>query len=206
MVDDAMYSSDSKEWETPPEFFGYLNSVLGPFDLDPAATNENALCDMFYGLDVGEDGLKLPWFGKVFINPPYGRGKLTEKWVRKIFREVARNKEVDFVVALLPSRTETIWFHWVMNCCTGIGVMYREESGFRKGFWTDTTLFNSDRNAGGKRVLTEVVFVKSRLKFFENGVESENQAPFPSVIVIFRRNEQWVAKGRRRGKRKSSTS
>ena len=39
---EAMFSSKSNEWETPQSFFDRLNQTLGPFTLDPCATEETA--------------------------------------------------------------------------------------------------------------------------------------------------------------------
>ena len=44
---------------------------------------------------------------KVVCNPPYGRA--IKSWVRKCWEE-SRNPET-LVVALLPARTDTAWFH-----------------------------------------------------------------------------------------------
>lgn len=43
----------------------------------------------------------------VFVNPPYGR-KLTSDWVKKAYQEAQKGIKI---VMLIPSRTETIWFH-----------------------------------------------------------------------------------------------
>lgn len=43
----------------------------------------------------------------MFCNPPYGRA--IKSWVRKCWEE-SRNPET-LVVALLPARTDTAWFH-----------------------------------------------------------------------------------------------
>lgn len=45
---------------------------------------------------------------RVFCNPPYGR-KTTGKWVKKCYEEAKKPKTV--VVALIPARTDTRFFH-----------------------------------------------------------------------------------------------
>ena len=54
------------------------------------------------------DGLVASWQedGLVFVNPPYGHG--VKKWIKKIVSEAAAGAEI---LALLPARTGTIWFH-----------------------------------------------------------------------------------------------
>jgi hypothetical protein len=54
------------------------------------------------------DGLALPWFGTVFMNPPYGRS--LSRWTAKAKAEVEQgNAEV--VVGLLPARPDTAYWH-----------------------------------------------------------------------------------------------
>lgn len=44
----------------------------------------------------------------VFCNPPYGRNT-TGKWIQKAYEESRKPNTV--VVCLVPSRTDTRWFH-----------------------------------------------------------------------------------------------
>lgn len=90
--------------ETPQAFFDWLNGIFR-FDLDVCALPENAKCEKYYTPEA--DGLKQPWIGGVWCNPPYGReiGKWVEKAVREREREYNR-----FIVMLLPARTDTKWF------------------------------------------------------------------------------------------------
>lgn len=74
----AAYSSNSCEWETPMLLFENLNKTFR-FTLDPCSTDSNAKCADHY--TVFDDGLAVPWYGTVFVNPPYGRR--IGKWVEK---------------------------------------------------------------------------------------------------------------------------
>lgn len=66
------------------------------------------------------DGLKQPWKGRCWMNPPYGATS-TRQWVEKAFAESKRGA---LVVALLPSRTGTRWFHqFIYNRC-GITIQF----------------------------------------------------------------------------------
>jgi site-specific DNA-methyltransferase (adenine-specific) len=104
-------SSQSSEWTTPPTLFAKLNARYGPFTLDPCATPENALCEHYY--TRAENGLTQSWTGKVFLNPPYGRG--LSNWLRKTWESVTTG-EADLVCCLLPARTDTSWWHeWVVR-------------------------------------------------------------------------------------------
>jgi hypothetical protein len=66
----------------------------------------NAKCPAFFTRT--QDGLKQPWTGRVFMNPPYGRA--IGHWMRKAL-EAARSGEAEIVVCLVPARTDTRWWH-----------------------------------------------------------------------------------------------
>jgi phage N-6-adenine-methyltransferase len=105
MTSEVHFSSQSKNWQTPKYIFDYFNDMY-QFDLDPCASQENALCDKFY--TEADNGLTKSWANHtVFMNPPYGQGVI-DKWVEKAFREVLDWNAT--VVCLLPSRTDTDWF------------------------------------------------------------------------------------------------
>src|SRR5262245_31078392 len=65
----ALFSSRSEEWATPADLFAELDAEFH-FTLDPCATPENAKAVSFYTRE--DDGLTKPWYGQVFMNPPYG--------------------------------------------------------------------------------------------------------------------------------------
>lgn len=76
--------------ETPQAFFDWLNGIFR-FDLDVCALPENAKCDKYYTPE--SDGLRQPWTGGVWCNPPYGRE--ISKWVEKAVRERERESTTD---------------------------------------------------------------------------------------------------------------
>jgi phage N-6-adenine-methyltransferase len=69
-----MFSKASDEWSTPQEFFDGLHREFH-FDVDAAASAENAKCSVWYGDKV--DALALEnWAtvpSSVWLNPPYSR-------------------------------------------------------------------------------------------------------------------------------------
>lgn len=104
MNTDVMFSSATDLWATPQDFFDKLNDEFH-FTLDACALPSNAKCEKYYTPD--DNGLVKDWDGTVWCNPPYGRE--IGKWVRKAFIE---NRFCGTtVVMLLPSRTDTKWFH-----------------------------------------------------------------------------------------------
>ena len=98
-----MFSSKSDIWATPNDFFNSLNAEFN-FTLDPCALPENAKCKKFYTPE--QNGLNQDWSGEiVFCNPPYSE---VSKWVEKAYSEAKRGAKT---VMLIPSRTDTKWFH-----------------------------------------------------------------------------------------------
>ena len=96
------YLSKTTEWETPQWLFDDLNAEFS-LNMDVCATAENAKRIHYY--DKDDDGLSQFWAGKrCWMNPPYGRE--IGHWVKK-----AANGGAEIVVALLPARTDTRWFH-----------------------------------------------------------------------------------------------
>ena len=70
-------TSSHHAWQTPQEILLPLYSVFGTFDLDPCSptkTRRTAPVKARLHYTAEDDGLSLPWFGAVFVNPPYGRG------------------------------------------------------------------------------------------------------------------------------------
>ena len=101
------FSSKSQEWETPQDLFDELSKEFN-FRFDVCATKENAKCELFWTKE--EDALKRRWLifgGWFWMNPPYGRE--IAKFIEKADSETRNNKAA--IVALLPARTDTKWFH-----------------------------------------------------------------------------------------------
>ena len=110
MTNPYMPISKTDEWATPGELFKKINQRYA-FTLDAAASQSNHLCEKWYGLDHEDNnrrnGLAGDWTHEtVWINPPYGRG--IGAWVEKAAHH---GNCGGTAVMLLPSRTDTKWFH-----------------------------------------------------------------------------------------------
>lgn len=103
MNTDVMFSSATELWSTPQDFFDKLDAEFH-FNLDVCALPENAKCERYY--TPADDGLKQPWKGTVWCNPPYGRQ--VGRWVEKAYLSSIGGATI---VMLLPARTDTAWFH-----------------------------------------------------------------------------------------------
>jgi site-specific DNA-methyltransferase (adenine-specific) len=94
-------------WHTPPGLFDTVESVIGPFDLDPCAPDEGTgSVRARVKFCAAEDGLAREWRGKVFMNPPYGT--MIGQWIAKANEEAKNGSKV---IGLVPARTDTLWWH-----------------------------------------------------------------------------------------------
>lgn len=91
-------TNNHDEWLTPPE----IVEALGPFDLDPCAPVDRPWPTAAVHYTKEQDGLSLPWKGRVWLNPPYGR---------ETFHWLARLADHGWGTALIFARTETNGFH-----------------------------------------------------------------------------------------------
>lgn len=97
-------ASTRDDWETPPIRFAEWDAEFG-FTLDVCATDANAKCARYFTPEL--DGLAQDWGWDVcWMNPPYGRA--IARWMEKA--HAARDLGAT-VVALVPARTDTGWWH-----------------------------------------------------------------------------------------------
>ena len=102
-INNGLFTSNTDLWSTPQWLFDKLNEKYH-FDLDACATEENAKCKNYFTKEI--DGLKQEWKGIIFMNPPYGRE--IGNWIKKAYES---SLDGALVICLLPSRTDTKWFH-----------------------------------------------------------------------------------------------
>ena len=102
-MENVHFSSKTDLWATPQEFFDKYDKIFN-FEVDVCATKENAKCDKFFTQE--DDGLSQEWEGVCWMNPPYGRD--IGKWMKKAYES---SLEGATVVCLVPSRTDTKWWH-----------------------------------------------------------------------------------------------
>ena len=87
MINQALFTSNSDEYETPQELFDKLDSEFH-FELDVCATSENHKCKKYF--TKLEDGLSQNWggtrYGAIRLTPTFLHGleKLTRKAAQKI--------------------------------------------------------------------------------------------------------------------------
>ncbi|WP_082044770.1 DNA N-6-adenine-methyltransferase [Pseudomonas sp. C5pp] len=92
---------ETDEWYTPRYIFDALRIQ---FDLDVAAPSggpRNVPCSSY--LTKAECGLKSPWQGLVWMNPPFGHQATKIQWLQKFF-------DHGNGIALIPDRTSAPWW------------------------------------------------------------------------------------------------
>jgi DNA N-6-adenine-methyltransferase (Dam). len=99
-----MFSSKTDVWSTPQDFYDKYNTIY-KFTLDPCSNGKNAKCNKYF--TESQNGLKQDWGNNiVFMNPPYGR--TIGLWIKKAYESSLNGATV---VCLIPSRTDTRWWH-----------------------------------------------------------------------------------------------
>lgn len=109
-LSESLFTSDSEEWYTPREIIeAVLDTFGGEIDLDPCSNDHDAPNVPAKKVFTKEDnGLKSPWEGRVYLNPPYGRG--VGDWIQKLLSEYQAGNVTEAVV-LVAARTDTQWFN-----------------------------------------------------------------------------------------------
>lgn len=91
-------ATGKNQWLTPPD----LLVRLGDFDLDPCAPVNRPWDTARHCYTIEDDGLKQPWFNRVYCNPPYDKNL--------IVKFIERCIEHKNAIALTFARTETKLF------------------------------------------------------------------------------------------------
>jgi phage N-6-adenine-methyltransferase len=103
------HRSQRHDWETPPAVFAEYDAEFH-FTLDVCATAATAKCARFFSPE--DDGLEQDWGREIcWMNPPYGTQ--IGFWMAKAYLSSLAGATV---VCLVPSRTDTLWWHaWVQG-------------------------------------------------------------------------------------------
>ena len=94
---------DKLSWETPQQLFDELNHEFD-FDIDLCASSSNTKCQRYYS--IKQNSLSKKWKGVCWLNPPYSR--LLGVWIQKAYKASLSGATV---VCLIPSSTDTSWWH-----------------------------------------------------------------------------------------------
>lgn len=108
-------SSESNEWYTPTHIIAQAREALGGIDFDPASTAAaNAVIQAESYCTIEENGYAQPWYGRVWLNPPYGkeegeRETNAVRWSRKLIAEYEARR-VEAAILLVKAALGYNWF------------------------------------------------------------------------------------------------
>lgn len=111
--------SGNNEYYTPGRYIEAAREVMGDIDLDPATcalAQETVRAARFFTKE--DDGLAQEWTGRVWMNPPYAAG-LIDRFAEKLKAEILAGS-VSEAIVLVDNRTDTGWFHALVETCTRI--------------------------------------------------------------------------------------
>jgi hypothetical protein len=124
-------STRTDEWLTPPAVLG----ALGVFDLDPCAPIVRPWPNARHHYTVADNGLTLPWAGRVWCNPPYSRAVIG-RWLGRMAAHgsgtaliFARTETSSFFRFVWESATALLFLRGRLDFCTITGRPARRPSG-----------------------------------------------------------------------------
>lgn len=107
------------EWYTPKEHIERARTALGGIDLDPATSHDaQKVIKARRFFTAEDDGLKRPWTGRIWLNPPYAQ-PLIQQFVEKLIAEYGAGRTTEAVM-LTHNYTDTAWFHIAAKACAAI--------------------------------------------------------------------------------------
>ncbi len=111
----------NNEWWTPFRYTRAADYVMRGIDLDPASclqANQTVRASRYYTAE--DDGLQMPWYGRVYCNPPFTASTSIPQpqfaWGSKLVREY-QSGNVSEAILLIMAATKQRWFHklWRMH-------------------------------------------------------------------------------------------
>lgn len=119
----VLHSSKKQDWITPPWLCDLARDAMGGIDLDPLSSDVANLyvkADKYYTPAI--DGTTQPWFGNVWMNPPYGGD--TSDWVNSLIFEWCAGK-LNQACLLVNAMTDCKWFHKLWKHADAICFLYK---------------------------------------------------------------------------------
>jgi len=166
-------NSGENEWYTPREYIEAAVAVMGGIDCDPASSeiaNRTVRATRYYTKE--DDGLKLPWGRRVWLNPPYARSLVTK--FSKAMIEKFEKGEVGETCILVNNATETRWFQDLLSVATCVCFVRRR-----------VRILDPDGNPGAPLQGQAVIYLGPKAVRF-----SEAFAAFGPVLVCPPRRRQ----------------
>lgn len=110
-------NSGEDEWYTPPKIAEAGRLTMGSIDLDPASSEiANSIIKATKIFTIEDDGLKMFWYGNVWLNPPYSQPNI-EDFTDKLIHELQNIKQACVIV---NNATETKWGQKLLRKCNAV--------------------------------------------------------------------------------------
>lgn len=114
----GLKSSVHVEWYTPARYIDAARDVMGDIDLDPASSDlANDVVQAAEYFTEDDDGLAQDWKGRVWLNPPYGKG--TGLFATKLQGEYDAGRVTAAVLLINAYGFDSDWFQpfWDHTLC-----------------------------------------------------------------------------------------
>lgn len=103
-------ASGQQEWYTPAEIIEAARATMGGIDLDPASCPAaNKIVKAAHILTQDDDGLQRQWWGRVWLNHPYGRQE-NQQWPAKLLAEYQAGR-VQQACCITRADVSAHWFY-----------------------------------------------------------------------------------------------
>ena len=100
--------SGKVEYGTPVDIVDRARNTMGRIDLDPASSEFfNKTVDAFHFFDKSHQALARHWWGKVWMNHPYGKDN--SFWIEKLINEYEKGK-VEQAICITWASVGSAWF------------------------------------------------------------------------------------------------
>jgi hypothetical protein len=111
---ELVLQSISNEHYTPEKYIAAARRTLGEIDLDPATCEkaQKVVRAVTYFVPP-TNGLEEDWYGRVWLNPPYGG--LAQLFIAKLFTEMKAGRVSAAVLLVNAHCTDTGWFQPLFN-------------------------------------------------------------------------------------------
>ena len=107
-------SSNKRDWMTPTYVLAPARLTMGGIDLDPASSplaNQTVKAKNIF-TEI-ENGLNQPWFGRVWLNWPYGRRE-NKLWSAKILTEIDAGR-IEQICFICYASTSEAWYQTLLH-------------------------------------------------------------------------------------------
>lgn len=107
-------TSGEEEYYTPCHIISSATACMGGIDLDPASSKRaNEFIGATDYFTKEQDGLKQAWFGRVWLNHPFGRVQ-NPKWISKLLSEW-KGMNIEQACCITYACTSEAWFKPLME-------------------------------------------------------------------------------------------